>query len=196
MVRLFFTSSNKPTHTDEELVALYKETGEMHWLGELYQRYMHLVFGLCLKHYKDRERSKESVMEIFEKLTTEVKKHEIAYFKSWLYILVKNYCLMELRKDSSLARNYMQKISSEFMESTTLVHPIDEETDEHLIEALAFCMKQLNEWQRLCTDLFYYQKKSYKEICDVYNLTEMNVKSFIQNGKRNLKICIEQRCVA
>ena len=101
------------TETDKELVAAFKKSGEMNYLSVLYQRYMELVFGVCLKYFKDAERSKDAVMEIFEELNTKLRQHEVENFKGWLHVLARNYCLMQLRsprnvKTTEFSANFMQ----------------------------------------------------------------------------------------
>jgi RNA polymerase sigma-70 factor (ECF subfamily) len=181
--------------SDAELVERYRSTPDPEVLGDLYQRYMVLVYGVCMKYLKSREDSQDAVMQIYETLVREIPRFEIRHFKSWLYGVTRNHCLMKLRKDSS-GRLKQDKISSEmFMESTSTIHPIEEKEDEELQERLKACMEQLKEEQRRCVELFYYHQHCYREIAAELMLDENKVKSFIQNGKRNLKICIESKTV-
>lgn len=185
----------KKDKSDSELLADYFENREMEVLGELYQRYMHLVYGVCLKYFKEREKSKDAVIQIFEKLVIDIDKHEIRNFKSWLYVVSKNHCLMELRKTKPGETLFIsdENEMAVFMEKTPELHPIDRETEEGSEKALIECIERLKEEQKRCIRLFYFENKSYREICSVLNLEEKKVKSFIQNGKRNLKICLESK---
>ena len=181
--------------SDEELLEKYINSGNLDVLGELYARYMHLVYGVSLKYYKDRDDAQDAVMFIFEKLIDDLPRHEVRNFKSWLYVLTKNHCLMEIRTRKS-ANQMLEglKIEQEFMESLDEMHPIDRE-DEIIEEALKECIEKLKSEQKQCIELFYYQKLCYQEIAEKLRLDEKKVKSFLQNGKRNLKICLEGKNV-
>ncbi|MEZ5106774.1 MAG: sigma-70 family RNA polymerase sigma factor [Draconibacterium sp.] len=187
----------KKEKSDGELLADYQTSRDMEILGELYQRYMHLVYGVCLKYFGEREKSKDAVIQIFEKLVIEVEKHEISNFKSWLFIVSKNYCLMELRKTKPGKTLLIsdEREMAVFMEKEPELHPIDKEPEEINEKALNDCIERLKEEQKQCVRLFYFENKSYREIGSVLNLEEKKVKSFIQNGKRNLKICLESKHV-
>ena len=164
----------------------------MEILGVLYKRYMMMVYGVCMKYLKNREDSQDAVMQIFELLVKDILRFEIRSFKSWLYTVTRNYCLMNLRQSKKFRNRQPVESSAEFMESTAVLHPIDEQESEKEISRLNTCMDQLSSWQRTCIELFYYRKKCYKEIAVELNINENKVKSYIQNGKRNLKICMEE----
>lgn len=185
---------SKKEKSDNELLAEYLATADMEIMGELYKRYMHLVYGICLKYFKNREKSQDAVMQIFEKLVTEINKHKISNFKSWLYVVAKNYCLMEIRsaKSKTLLVSDENEMAG-FMEKEAELHPIDRETDERNEQVLLDCIENLKNEQKSCIQLFYFENKSYREICTTLHLEEKKVKSFIQNGKRNLKICMESK---
>lgn len=183
---------NHKPQDDSELLKKYLSTGDLELLGTLYNRYIHLVYGVCLKYFKDREKSKDAVNEIFEKLIKEVSRFEIQNFRSWLYVLVKNHCLMEIRRARNEQKRFDQFSHDRFMESVDITHPIDEERDDALEERLIQCMEKLKQEQYSCIRLFYYENCCYKEIAGKLGIEEKKVKSYIQNGKRNLKICLEQ----
>lgn len=185
----------KKVASDQELLSNYKQTGDLDLLGDLYGRYMDLVYGLCLKHFKSREDAQDAVIQIFEKLVVEVPKHTIDNFKSWLYVVAKNYCLMELRQrntDRQKAVAYENEFAV-FMEKARDLHPIDEDPAQRNDEALRHCIERLKQQQKECVELFYFSGKSYREICAILQLEEKQVKSHIQNGKRKLKICLESQ---
>jgi len=175
---------------DEELVKSYRERLDLEMLGILYKRYMYLVYGICMKYLKNRDDSQDAVMQIFEVLVNDIPRFEIRNFKSWLYGVSRNHCLMKLRKEN-LERSRKESFGI-FMESTRVMHPIEEQEDEDLQARLKTCLEQLKEHQRLCVEMFYYRQKCYREIANELALQENEVKSFIQNGKRNLKICLEK----
>lgn len=179
---------------DESLLKQYRFSGDPEILGSLYSRYLHLVYGVCLKYLKNRDDAKDAVMQIFEKLVKETRQHEIKQFKSWLYVLTKNYCLMQLRSQKVTDRrinNYkIDYVKS--VESIIELHPIDKEDAEKDI-LLKECLEKLNDEQKICIRLFYFENKCYREIAEFLKLDEKKVKSHLQNGKRNLKICLEKR---
>jgi RNA polymerase sigma factor (sigma-70 family) len=178
------------TCTDEQLVARYKKESDLAVLGELYGRYLSLVYGLCLKYLKDRDASQDASMQIFEKLISLLHQHEVVTFKSWLYVVAKNYCLMQLR--SSKKKQTIELILG-VMEKELQEHHEDDFEVEHQLKGLEDCLETLTIEQKRCVDLFYLQQRSYKEIANTTGFDDKKVKSYIQNGKRNLKICMEQR---
>jgi len=175
--------------SDQELILRYRESGELAIVGELFNRYMSLVYGVCLKYLKDREESKDAVMQIFEKLVSSLREHEIANFKSWLYATSRNHCLMQLRAQKG--KNF-QEITEVFMETGAGLHLEDGSEMESNLSKLENCIEQLVAEQKSCIRLFYIQQKCYKEIVALTGFDDNKVKSYIQNGKRNLKICMDQ----
>ncbi len=188
--------NKKKDLTDEALLQRFRETGDINDLGLLYSRYMHLVYGVCLKYFKEREESRDAVISIFEKLATEVNNHNINTFRSWLYVVARNYCLMSLRSRKSEGEKITTMVNDPlfFMENSEEMHPIDREEgldDQRLND----CIEKLKEEQRECIRLFYYKDKCYLEISELLDMDEKKVKSYLQNGKRNLKICLEAKNV-
>jgi RNA polymerase sigma-70 factor (ECF subfamily) len=189
-------SGKHPERTDGELLSQFEESGHLDVLGELYARYMHLVYGVALKYLENREDAKDVVMQVFEKLISDLPGQEIRNFKSWLYVISKNHCLMQIRaRKSADGRMETYKTEQEFMESEPSLHPIDRE-EPSLGEALKKCMEQLKSEQKQCIELFYYRKQCYQEIAKQLKMNEKKVKSHLQNGKRNLKICLENQDVS
>ena len=188
-------SSHLNKYDDLELVAHYKQTNDNTFIGVLFQRYTHLIFGVCLKYLKDEDEAQDASMQIFEKLLVDLKKHEVQQFKAWLHMVCKNFCLMQLRSEATKLKHdkEMHKDFSALMESNYDLHLTIENTKEIQLTHMEECIKGLNNEQRLCVELFYLQEKSYQEVSETTNLTMNNVKSYIQNGKRNLKNCIESR---
>jgi RNA polymerase sigma factor (sigma-70 family) len=177
-------------YSDNELINIFLEKGDNNLVGILYQRYGHLVLGLCLKYLKNRDESQDAVIQIFSNLLNDLKKHKIEYFKSWLYVYSKNYCLMELRKRQSALKKEL-----EMQENAHLL--VDFSDPEHLkekekqIALMEEAIEQLNSDQKRCIELFYLKNKSYNEIIEITGYSANDVKSYIQNGKRNLKIKLE-----
>ncbi|MDB5129169.1 sigma-70 family RNA polymerase sigma factor [Mucilaginibacter sp.] len=184
----FFTRPIKPDDTaDEALLNSYHKNRDLEVLGKLYEKYMPLVYGVGLKYLKDEAAAQDAVMAIFEELAQKVHQHEIKQFRSWLYVLSRNHCLMQLR-----AGKKMETVAlDEFMEFTPVLHP-DTENREEAMQALERCMDKLIAAQKESVKLFYLDEKCYKEIADITGFTMNEVKSYIQNGKRNLKICLEK----
>jgi len=180
--------------SDPELVVIYRETRDRHVIGELFNRYMHLVYGVCLKHLHNREESKDAVMQIFETLPGKMLRHEIREFRPWLYVMTKNHCLMHIR--SAKTKDDKHKIfaieQAFIMENEHDLHPVDEET-AHTDADLKDCIENLKAEQKECILMFYYNNKCYREIATNLEMDEKKVKSYLQNGKRNLKNCLEQK---
>lgn len=181
------TSSLLP---DKDLVLLYKQTNDLKVLGDLYQRYMDLLYGVCLKYFKDTEIAKDAVLSIFEELITKLQKHEVENFKNWVYQVAKNHCLMQLRKDKKFSK---AQIDPDIMQNEEIVHLNGELEKEENLKQLDYCLGQLNKEQREVLELFYLQQKCYKEIVEQTGIEWNTVRSFIQNGKRNLKICMDKQ---
>ena len=184
--------SDKYQHiTDQELLEKFYSDHNNEWLGILLQRYTLLLLGVSMKYLKNEEQAKDSVQQIFLKVIQELHKYKVEYFKSWLYMVAKNHCLMKLRERNG-------KSTVEINDNVT--SKADEEADrqvllqnDYTLDLLELSLKELNPEQQQCVTLFYLQKKSYQEISDETGFTMLQVKSFIQNGKRNLKILIEKK---
>ncbi len=188
-MRFIKNTSRIEEQDDLSLVAAYQKSGDLAVLGELYNKYMHLVYGVCFNYFKDEEPSKDAVMQIFEELVSKLRIHQVQNFKSWLHVLTRNHCLMALRKSS---RNPTVTMEDNFVENSDFVHLDIDDTKETQLTIMEKCMETLSEEQRRSVDLFYLQEKCYKEVADITGYDMLKVKSYIQNGKRNLKICIEK----
>jgi len=182
----------KPVKTnyadDDQLLTGYRENGDLALLGRLYEKYMPLVYGVCLKYLKDEEQAKDAVMGIFEELIVKTKQHDIKQFRRWLYVLSRNYCLMQLRSGKRMEMVNLD----DFMEFSPVLHP-DDDNREAAMKALENCMDKLPENQKHSINLFYLNEKSYREITDITGFSLNEVKSYIQNGKRNLKNLFRER---
>lgn len=183
-------NSNKYQHiSDTELLDRFYTDHDNEWLGILLERYTMLLLGVSMKYLKNEEEAKDAVQQVFLKTISELHKYKVEYFKSWIYMIAKNHCLMKLRgKNRYTAEVNEQTLSvpAEPEEKNTLL-----EKDRNL-DNLAEAIKQLNEEQQHCVTLFYLEKKSYLEIAQQSNFSVMQVKSHIQNGKRNLKNIMEK----
>jgi RNA polymerase sigma factor (sigma-70 family) len=175
---------------DSDLVLLYKESGDLKTLGELYQRYMELVYGVCLKYLKDPEKAKDSVMQLFEELVEKLKKHNVENFKSWLYQVAKNHCLMQLRTPKNLKT---VELPASLMQSEENVHLNGVLEKEENFKKLEHCLGTLSDDQREVVKLFYLEGKCYNDIVAITGKEWNQVRSLIQNGRRNLKLCMENK---
>jgi RNA polymerase sigma factor (sigma-70 family) len=174
--------------SDDELILRFK-SGEQNALGVLFTRYTSLVLGTCLKYLKDRDEAKDAVMQVFEKLNQTLKQHEVTNFKSWLYVSAKNHCLMQIRGRKG---KKTKEITPNLMESSYVLHLENEPEMEENLSKLEKCIAELGIEQQRCVRLFYLQEKCYKEVVDDTGFDMNQVKSYIQNGKRNLKLCMER----
>jgi RNA polymerase sigma-70 factor (ECF subfamily) len=184
----FLRNISPASDTDADLVARYQQTENLAVLGTLYSRYMDLIYGICLKYLKNSDDAQDAVMGIFEELVAKLKKHEVQHFKSWLYTVAKNHCLMKLRQDKKVP---LTKIQEEFMQSEENGHLEEVLTREENFRQLESCLEQLTPDQRRVIEMFYLQRKCYNDISAETSIEWKAVRSFIQNGRRNLKICIE-----
>ena len=167
----------------------YKQSVNLAVLGELYQRYMELVYGVCLKYFKEPETAKDSVMMIFEELISKLKKHEVENFKGWLYQVAKNHCLMKLRTKKKIRT---VEIDPALVQNEENVHLNGVLEKEENLEKMEFCLNTLPQEQKKVIRLFYLEGKCYNEIVDITGYEWEKIRSFIQNGRRNLKICMEK----
>ncbi|MBK7377354.1 MAG: sigma-70 family RNA polymerase sigma factor [Chitinophagaceae bacterium] len=183
-------SKGKYNHiSDAELLQQFYSTRNNEWLGVLLERYTMLLLGVCMKYLKNEEEARDAVQQVFLKAIHELHKYKVEYFKSWIYMVAKNHCLMQLRDKG--------RFNGEINERIMAVADGPEEKNNHLekekaLAKMASALLQLNKEQQLCVTLFYLEKKSYQEITEHTGYSLMQVKSHIQNGKRNLKILMER----
>lgn len=190
--KMFVGSKEHSDLTDQQLIGKYKQSENKEWVGILFMRYTHLVYSVCYKYLKDEDEAKDFTMQVFEQLLGKLLEHEVSNFKGWLHMVVKNHCLMHLRKVKSI-RGHQKKykeITPAHVESDFDEHPNIEFEKEAKIRNLELAMNDLNQKQKTCISLFYLQKLSYQEVADRTGFTLKEVKSYIQNGKRNLKIIL------
>jgi RNA polymerase sigma factor (sigma-70 family) len=187
-LKFIITSAKNPAD-EGSLLSEYRQTGNLEVLGKLYEPYMHLLFGVCLKYFKDEELSKDAVMQIFEQLISKLRVHEVSNFKSWLYTLSRNYCLMALRVSG---KHDFVPMEDNFMEKEAFEHLTIEDSSEQKLTIMEKCIEKLPAAQKDTISLFYLEQKCYKEVAEQTGYDLNKVKSYIQNGKRNLKICIEK----
>jgi len=173
--------------SNDELFVKFKESADNAFLGELYRRYIPLVYGLCLKYLNQQDIAKDAVMDIFAELPEKVKRYEINNFNSWLYSVAKNHCLQILRKDKKIE---FVNIDEMVVEKDLIFTLTDKPESKEELDALNYCMQTLSEEQHLSINYFFFEEKSYADIVDLTGFTLTKVKSYIQNGKRNLKSCI------
>lgn len=185
----FFNLHKRKEYSDEELLSLFKDTSKAEYFQQLYERYIPLIYGLCLKYLQNTEQSQDAVIDIFENLSQKIQGYEIKIFKNWLYSVVKNHCFHILKENK---REIIVNFDSKLMESEPILDLLSENANVDKEDALNKCLEQLPEPQRISVEKFFYEDKSYAEIVDETGFHLKSVKSYIQNGKRNLKICIEK----
>ena len=186
---MFLFKRKGEAESDEDLLRQYLRSGDAEYFGILYNRYIPLVYGLCLKYLRAPEDAEDAVMQLFEELSDKVKHYEISNFKTWLYSVAKNHCLQLLRRD---AREFLADWNTLVAESGEFLDLLEEEGDEEQLKALHHCLDRLPEEQRVSVCEFFLSEKSYAEIAEQTGYLLKSVKSYIQNGKRNLKLCIEK----
>ena len=190
---IYFDAVNKESFahiSDKELLENFYADHNNQWLGVLLQRYTLLLLGVCMKYLKNEEGAKDAVQQIFLKVITELQKYKVDYFKSWLYMVARNYCLMQLRdKTAKNTKEINESLPLAAEELNTTTH-IEHDT---LLSYIEESVNELTPEQKTCITLFYLKKKSYAEIADRTGFTLMQVKSYIQNAKRNLKNLVEKK---
>ncbi len=174
---------------DKELLQSFYNDRDNDCLGILLQRYTGMLLGVSMKYLKDEDDAKDSVQQIFLKVINELQKYKVEYFKSWLYMVAKNHCLMKLRDKKYQTVEISEKFISAENEQEEKVSLV---TKESSLNNLEEALKLLNVEQRVCVTLFYLNKKTYQEIIEVTDYNALQVKSNIQNGKRNLKIILQR----
>jgi len=183
--------SNTSSLTDQELLQQFYADHDNEWLGILLQRYTLLLLGVCMKYLKNEEDARDSVQQVFLKVIQELQKYKVEYFKSWLYMVAKNHCLMKIRDRQG---KKMVEINDRLHTTALEEKDADSLRDEDLtMDLMQRSLAELNPEQQQCVTLFYLQKKSYLEISEISGFTLLQVKSYIQNGKRNLKLLIEKK---
>lgn len=188
----FINPKSRQQATDQDLLDAFGKKQDLDDLAELFNRYVHLVYGVCIKYLKNKDDAQDAVMQIFEKLIGDVNRFEIKNFKSWLYVFSKNFCLMKIRSSKAGLSIKQMGEMQEVMENELLVHHDDETNSlEENLQALEKCIETLVAEQKQCVSLFFLKEMSYKQIIEQTGLEIKKVKSYLQNGKRNLKICME-----
>lgn len=180
--------------TDLELVERYRSSGDLAHVGQLFERYSHLALGVSLRYLRNKEDAEDAVMEIFEHLTVALKKHRMENFKNWFYSVVANHCRMTLRKRKTLPTGVDR--SEELLDAVLASAPAltgGDAEDEAELQQLSAALSGLNEAQRRCVELFYLKGKSYNEVAELSGFSLNEVKSYLQNGKRNLKLLMTER---
>lgn len=192
----FFKSNRKTSQSDADLIAEYKRTGNNHLIAILFDRYAHLIYAICMKYLKDEEESRDAVINIFEKLLLSLNRYEIKNFGTWIHSVARNYCFAQLQQSKTKTRHH----ETAFNEDTSaqfIYNPDDFEEEEELkaleLQKLKEAMQALNNEQKICVELFYLKKHCYNEISEITGYSLNQVKSYIQNGKRNLKIGLTRK---
>ena len=146
---------------DKELLNRFYTDHNNEWLGELLPRYTLLLFGVCMKYLKNEEDAKDCVQQIFLKAINELHKYKVEYFKSWIYMIAKNHCLMKLRDKGKYSVEITEKMAA--TADTTEDKNLHIEKENTITEMQA-ALQQLSHEQQLCVTLFYLEKRSYTEI--------------------------------
>jgi len=181
--------------SDEALLETFKRSGDRDALGVLFERYSHLVFGVCLKYLKNEEDAKDATIQIYEKLIVDLRRFEVKKFSYWVHSVARNYCLMMLR--SRKAMHYVDSETSpgidSFVENDPPEHLNEAVEKEMQLQLLEEAIGSLNEEQKICIEMFYLKKMCYQDVSEISGFTLKQVKSYIQNGKRNIKLYMENK---
>jgi RNA polymerase sigma factor (sigma-70 family) len=190
---LRFLHSKPSQLSDQQLLERFQRSEDLNVLALLYERYVELVYGLCLKYLENEAGAEDAVMDIYQELSAKLLKHEVKSFRSWLYVFSKNHCLMKIRAQKKEPK---LDFNPDVMHSLEELHPMSDNVGENPgIHYLKECMEELPDEQQNCIKWFYYEEKSYKDIADIEHIPLGKVRSYIQNGRRNLKNCVEQKSI-
>jgi RNA polymerase sigma factor (sigma-70 family) len=190
---LRFLHSKPSQLSDQQLLERFQRSEDLNVLALLYERYVELVYGLCLKYLENEAGAEDAVMDIYQELSVKLLKHEVKSFRSWLYVFSKNHCLMKIRAQKKEPK---LDFNPDVMHSLEELHPMSDNVGENPgIHYLKECMEELPDEQQNCIKWFYYEEKSYKDIADIEHIPLGKVRSYIQNGRRNLKNCVEQKSI-
>ncbi|MFD2932836.1 RNA polymerase sigma factor [Spirosoma flavum] len=188
------SSTGQSRSDPADYLATYRATGDLTVLGELYEQHMDLVYAVCFNYLRDEDEAKDAVMNLFEQLVTDLRRHEVQQFGPWLHSVARNYCLMQLRKNQAHPKATL--VTGTDMDEELLMRlPADDTDDMDLEEDLTFmeaCLQTLPTEQQTCLTLFYLERKTYTEVADLTGYELKKVKSYLQNGRRNLKICMNK----
>lgn len=182
-------NNDKYNHiSEQELLRRYYQDGNKEWLGIVLQRYTLLLLGVCMKYLKNEEAARDAVQQIFLKAITELEKYQVEFIKSWLYMVAKNHCLMQFRDKN----RQMVELSEQLVETQDTEELLSVKEKDRLLDWMHESIKNLNPEQQQCVTLFYLEKRSYQEVAELTGYTLLQVKSSIQNGKRNLRLMIQR----
>jgi RNA polymerase sigma-70 factor (ECF subfamily) len=184
----------KEYNSDEELLKHYKQTGNKEIFADLFKKHVSVVYGTCLFYLQDKDEAQDATMQLFEKLMFDINNREIDNFKAWLSFVVRNHCISVIRKNKSQSKNIKSYYEFEYeAPNSETEEKINSVSDDVLLENMQLCLPKLKENQRLCVELFYLKNKSYQDIANETAFTLNEIKSYIQNGKRNLKLLLEEQ---
>ena len=184
----------KEYSSDEELLKHYKQSGNKDLFADLFKKHVSVVYGTCLFYLQDKDEAQDATMQLFEKLMLDINTREIDNFKGWLSFVVRNHCISIIRKNKSQNKNIKSYYEFEYEDANyETEEKINTVSDDVMLENMKQCLPKLKEKQRLCVELFYLNNKSYQDIANQTGFTLNEIKSYIQNGKRNLKLLLEDQ---
>ena len=178
--------------SDEDLLKHYKQSGNKDLFADLFKKHVAVVYGTCLFYLQDKDEAQDATMQLFEKLLLDINNREIENFKGWLSFVVRNHCISIIRKNKSQNKNVKSYYEFEYEDANyETEEKINAVSDDDMLESMKQCLPKLKENQRVCVELFYLNNKSYQDIANQTGFTLNEIKSYIQNGKRNLKLLLE-----
>lgn len=184
----------KEYNSDEELLKHYKQSGNKELFADLFKKHVSVVYGTCLFYLQDKDEAQDATMQLFEKLLLDINNREIDNFKGWLSFVVRNHCISIIRKNKSANKNIKSYYEFEYEDANyETEEKINAVSDDVMLENMKLCLPKLKENQRVCVELFYLNNKSYQDISNQTGFTLNEIKSHIQNGKRNLKLLLEDQ---
>ena len=190
MLRIF-QSNNEQQLSDEALLKRYLLQSDTQTLGILYERYMPLLYGICLKYLKDQMAAEDAVIQVYEQVARKIAESDVQNFKAWVCTVARNHCLMQLRKDKNMQVEHFDPTASRNFDSADFMFPAEAQEREMQLLLMEKCLEALIEAQKTKVKMFYFEDRSYSEISALTHTDLGTVRSHIQNGRRNLKNCME-----
>ncbi|MCC3154116.1 sigma-70 family RNA polymerase sigma factor [Hymenobacter sp. BT770] len=198
---MFFrrSSSAAAPPSDQALLARYRALGDVGDLGLLYDRYLPEAFAVCRRYLAPPdEDAQDAVMQLFEHLVKVLRTHAPDNFPAWLHTTARNHCLMQLRARKrggpSAGPLILTFPDAADVETAGARHLLEQdataeeaENTEARLQSMEVALAQLPAAQRRCLELFYLEKKCYRDIATETGLELNLVRSHLQNGKRMLR---------
>lgn len=177
---------NKKKLTDSEIILLCKE--DTNYFEVLYERYFTVLFRFIYQRIGNNEAvSGDLTQQVFLKALLNIEKYEDRGFpfSSWLYRIAINEINLFFRANKKTCTVEVEERKlNQLVQETSSSSKITSEEQEQLIQLLS----SLPQEQVELIELRFFQELSFKEIAQIYNMTEANAKMKIYRILDKLKL--------